>query len=184
MKILGISGSLRAASLNSRLLEAARRLLPEGAEMEIFSSLADIPLYNADIDGDAKPQAVQALQQSIAACDALLFATPEYNYSIPGVLKNAIDWASRPAFKSVLARKPAAIVSASPGPLGGVRAHAHLRDVLAGTLTPVFLAPAFVLGSAQNAFDDAGRLVDETAQQRLTRYLAEFVDWAEALAKT
>ena len=182
MKILGISGSLRGASFNSLLLEAARRLVPEGAQMEIFS-LADIPLYNADIDGDAKPPPVQALQQSIAACDALLFATPEYNYSMPGVLKNAIDWASRPAFKSVLAHKPAAIVSASPSPLGGVRAHAHLRDVLAGTLTPVFLAPAYVLGSAQNAFDDAGRLVDETAERRLRRYLAEFVDWVGALSK-
>ncbi len=179
MKILGIGGSLRRASFNNLLLEAARRLVPDGTRVEIFG-LADVPLYNADIDKDGKPQPVQALQQSIAASDALLFATPEYNYSIPGVLKNAIDWASRPAFQSVLAHKPAAIISASPSPLGGVRAHAHLREVLAGTLTPVFLAPAYVLGSAPNAFDDEGRLVDETAERRLRRYLADFVDWARA----
>ena len=175
MKLLGISGSLRKDSFNTLLLNTASAMLENRAAMTIFD-LADIPLYDADSDGPQKPAAVRRFIDALSEADGILIATPEYNYSIPGVLKNALDWASRPAYKSVLVNKPAAIVSASQSALGGVRAQVHLRDVLAATLTPVFPAPDCFLPMAQNAFK-AGELVDETFRQRLKRYLDGYVDW-------
>ena len=181
MKILGISGSLRKGSFNTLLLRAAQKTIGSGAALEIFD-LSKIPLYNADIDGETKPESVQDLLDAVSNSDGLILATPEYNYSVPGVLKNAIDWASRPAFQSVLAQKPAGIISASASPLGGARAQVHLRDVLAGTLTPVFPTPDYLLPSAQNAFDRTGALTDETAERRLKRYLAGFLEWVSRLS--
>lgn len=178
MNIIGICGSLREGSHNRRLLEASR-LLIEGrnSSLQIYD-LSDVPLYNSDLDGPEKPAAVGRLLAAISAAHAILFATPEYNYSMSGVLKNAIDWASRPAFKSVLAGRPSAIVSASMSPQGGARAQVHLRDVLSGTLTPVFPAPHFLLASAHQAFDKSGALSDDGAAKRLERYLDEFLGWA------
>ncbi len=160
MKILGISGSLRAGSLNTRLLQSAQPLLPSTCELDIFN-ISNIPLYNADLDTDSKPEPVSSLLDTLAGCDALLIATPEYNYSIPGVLKNVLDWASRPAYKSVLAHKPAGIVSASKGLAGGARAQAQLRHVLSATLTSVYPSREYLLPAAGKAFDETGLLIEE-----------------------
>ncbi|MCB1906024.1 MAG: NAD(P)H-dependent oxidoreductase [Rhodocyclaceae bacterium] len=181
MKILGISGSLRRNSYNRRLLQAADAMLGEAASVHIFD-LAKLPFYDADLDGDAKPAPVRELLQAIASADGILFATPEYNYSVPGVLKNAIDWASRPAYTSVMRGKPSAIVSASPSTLGGVRAQVHLRDILSATLTPVFPSPDFLLASAHKAFDESGGLVDAASADFLQKYLQGYVAWAGAQA--
>ncbi len=176
MNILGISGSLRQDSHNTRLLKAAGDALAGRATLRIFD-LAEIPLYNGDLDGERKPAPVVQLLEAIAAADGLLFATPEYNYSVPGVLKNAIDWASRPAYKSVLRGKPSGILSASPSSLGGARAQVHLREVLAATLAPVHRAPDFLLASAHKAFDGAGKLADEATAALLAQYLQGYLDW-------
>lgn len=180
MKILGISGSLRKGSYNTLLLRAARQLIDKEATLEVFD-ISMVPFYNADIDGEIKPQPVQQLLESIAGSDGLIFATPEYNHSIPGVLKNTIDWASRPAFQSVLLQKPAGILSASMSAIGGARAQMHLGNILSSTLTPVFLTPDYLLPFAQNAFDESGMLCDKTAESRLRCYLAEYCDWVRKL---
>ncbi|WP_372809674.1 NADPH-dependent FMN reductase [Litorivivens sp.] len=176
MYILGINGSLRRQSLNLSLLKAAGDHLDQDTVFDIVS-LADLPFYNEDLDGDNKPQPVVTFKQRIEDADALLFATPEFNHSVPGVLQNAIDWASRPAFNSPLTHKPTAILSASMSPIGGARAQAQLRTVLHGTLSPVYPSIEFLLGSAHQAFDDSGQLIDETAQTRLQRYITGFQEW-------
>jgi chromate reductase len=180
MKLTGISGSIREKSYNTMLLHAAAGCLPEVVTMSVIDC-GDIPLYNGDHDGEVKPPAVAKLLQTIGESDGLLFATPEYNYSIPGVLKNAIDWASRPGYKSVLARKPAAIVSAAKSVVGGARVQLHLRDVFSATLTPVVPSPPFLLPLAQDKFDKEGRLVDEESLNRLDRYVKDFVEWVKLL---
>lgn len=175
VKIIGISGSLRKESFNTRLLKAAGRLAGGKAEFAVFD-LAAIPPYNQDLDTETPPEAVAKLKSAIEGSDGILFATPEYNYGISGVLKNAIDWASRPAFKSVLAGKPSGILSASRGATGGARAQAQLKQVLAGTLTPIYPAPELLLGSAHEAFDGA-EVADEAARKRLERYVTGYVEW-------
>lgn len=182
MNILGLCGSLRAASFNARLLgEAGRCLEATGAGFQV-ASIGDVPHYNGDLDGDGddKPAPVVALLDAVGAADALLIVSPEYNYGIPGVLKNAIDWVSRPAYQSVLKDRPTAILSASMSTIGGARMQAQLRGVLAGTLTPVYPAPDFLLATAHEAFDDDGRLADPRTGQRLERFLRGFRDWAVA----
>ena len=176
MKLLGITGSLRKGSYNTALLTTAMGLLPDGVAFELVHP--DLPLYNADLDGDDKPAAVVKFMGHVESADALLLASPEYNYGIPGGLKNAIDWASRPAFESPLVAKPTGILSASMSTIGGARAQAALKIVLAGTLTPVYPAIEYLLGSAHEKFDENGRLIDATAERRLKRYLHGFVDWA------
>ena len=177
MNILGISGSLRVGSYNSLLLKNVATALEPPHTLRI-QSLEGIPFYNEDLEAEQRPAPVQRLLDAIAGADALLLATPEYNHSIPGVLKNVIDWASRPAFKSVLVDKPAGILSAAMSPVGGARVQMHLKDVLSSTLTPVYPAPDYLLPLAQNAFGDNGDLTDETAARRLRRYLSGFTAWA------
>lgn len=179
MKILGISGSLRKDSFNTRLLRACEAYLPSGVQMEHFN-LGEIPLYNADLDGETKPQPVQRLLDAVQGCDAILIATPEYNHSIPGLLKNAIDWASRPAYASVLAGKPAAIVSASVATVGGARSQAHLKKVLDSTLMVVYPAVEMLVPKAAGKFDDAGRVGNAQSQSQLKKYITGFVAWLEA----
>jgi chromate reductase len=130
VRVLGISGSLRADSYNSQLLHTARELLPEGAELEVFGGIRDLPHYDQDLDNDGGLAPVQALRERIRAADALLIATPEYNGSIPGLLKNAIDWASRPRGSASLANKPVAVIGATTGSFGGIWAQADTRKVL------------------------------------------------------
>jgi len=176
MKILGLSGSLRRDSYNTRLLAAAAALA-EPAELSIYDYAA-VPLYSEDVEGEGRPAAVNDLLAAIAGADALLLATPEYNHSISGVLKNAIDWASRPAFASVLVGKPTAVVSAAMSPIGGARAQQHLKVILASTLTPLYPANEYLLPLAQQAFDQSGALSDEIARDRLRRFMQGFVQWA------
>lgn len=176
MKILAVSGSLRKNSFNTQLLNAAAVAASKNTHVTLFE-LADIPFYNQDLDDEIKPASVQAFIDAIREADALLIATPEYNYSVPGVLKNALDWASRPAFNSVLKGKPTGIISSSMSTLGGARAQVHLRDILVATLTPFYLVPDFALAASHNAFDDQGSLVDEGARSRLENYMAGFAAW-------
>src|SRR5437899_3170781 len=133
MRILGISGSLRRESHNLKLLRAAGEVMPPGVELEIWDGLKAVPPYNEDDDGPAAPAAVAQLRAALAGADAVLFATPEYNSSVPGQLKNAIDWASRPIATNVLRNKPVAVVGASTGAFRAVWAQAELRQVLAAT---------------------------------------------------
>ncbi len=181
MRLLGISGSLRKGSYNTKLVEAVVGLMPEGVEMTIVGC-GDIPLYNKDLDTDNKPEAVLQLLQAVRYADGVLFATPEYNYSFSGVLKNAIDWASRPAYKSVLAGKPTAIISASQSLIGGARAQAHLRQVLSATLSPVVPAPPFLVPMVQEKIDADGLLIDEDTRRLLARYIGVFVAWVKRLS--
>lgn len=180
MHILGISGSLRAKSVNTGLLIAATKVLPEGARLALHAC-GQIPLYNEDLNQTGGPQSVSELSNAIASCDAILFATPEYNHSIPGLLKNALDWVSRPAFNSVLAGKPAGIISASKSVVGGARAQVHLRQVLDSTLTPVFPHTDVLVGNAYDKTDADGIMVDPDTCAYLESYLAKFVSWAEQI---
>jgi chromate reductase, NAD(P)H dehydrogenase (quinone) len=167
MRVLGISGSLRRDSHNTKLLRAAGELAEEhGAEFEVFDGLKAIPPYDEDDDVGGGPEAVAHLREAIAGADAVLFATPEYNSSIPGVLKNAIDWASRPLASNSLRNKPVAVIGASTGMFGAVWAQAELRKVLgaAGSrVTEVELA----VGHAHEHLDPAGHLDDPSQEEAL-----------------
>src|SRR4051794_30537783 len=163
MRVLGISGSLRRDSHNTRLLGAAGEIVEQrGAEFEVFEGLKAIPPYDEDDDVGAGPPPVAALRRAIADADAVLFVTPEYNSSIPGVLKNAVDWASRPPAASPLRNKPVAVVGASTGMFGAVWAQAELRKVLGATGARV-AEVELAVGYAQEHLDDAGHPTD--AQQ-------------------
>lgn len=176
MKIIGLNGSLRTRSLNRNLLQAAGDCFSESVDFQALS-LGDIPLYNQDLDGDNPPAAVAALKRAVSEADGLLLATPEYNFGMSGVLKNAIDWLSRPAFNSPLTGKATTIITASMSPLGGVRAQEDCRRVLHGTHSPVMGGFEYLLGSAHQAFDDSGRLTDEDAKRRLQRHIEQFEHW-------
>ena len=182
MKILTLLGSLRADSFSKKLASAALALAPEGIEL-IETDGGKLPLYNQDLDGDDKPAAVLELLEQVNQADGLLFITPEFNYGIPGTLKNAIDWASRPAYRSPMKAKPSAIVSHSISPFGGIRVHSQLADVLAGTLTPVFVAPSYAIAQTHEKFDESGALTDEITRVRIERLMTDFPQWIEACAK-
>ena len=175
MNILGISGSLRTHSYNTWLLKNAVRVLPEGVRLKIHA-IDNIVLFNEDLEKN-KPEGALSFINAVEAADALLIATPEYNHSIPGCLKNAIDWASRPGFQSPLKDKPCAIISASQSPIGGARAQADLRNVLNSTVSRIYPSIEYLLANAQEKFDAEGNLIDETAQRRLSRYVTGFIDW-------
>lgn len=174
LDILALSGSLRAGSTNTALLRAAKGLAPEGVTVTLYDYAA-VPLFNGDLE---PPESVLALKAAIDAADGVLIATPEYNYSVPGVLKNAIDWASRPAYKSPFHGKPTGVMSAAASFAGGARAQQHLKPVLLGMGTPVFPWPEFLVGSAHRKFVD-GKLEDETTAKFLAEYLAGFAAWVE-----
>lgn len=168
MKVLGISGSLRRDSYNTKLLRAAEELLPPFAELEIWEGLKALPPF--DEDDEPGSDAVASLRAAVAGADVLLFATPEYNASIPGQLKNAVDWLSRPVATSVLRGKPALVVGASTSAFGAVWAQAELRKVLATAGARVVEADVAV-GHAQAKFDEAGALVDEELIEQLQEAL-------------
>ena len=174
MQVLGISGSLRRDSHNTRLLRAAAMALPPGVKFELFDGLAELPHYSEDLDVDPAPAPVARLRDAIAAADALLIATPEYNHSIPGVLKNAFDWASRPFLSNVLRGKPVVVIGASIGLFGAVWAQAELRKVLAHTGARV-LDGELPVGTADEAFAEDGLLAEPDHHSRLR-------DIVEALA--
>src|SRR5215212_3372638 len=179
MRVLGISGSLRRDSYNSGLLRAAADLLPPGAELEVFDALKAIPPYDADDDGDLAPAPVHALREAIAAADAVLIATPEYNASVPGVLKNALDWASRPHATNPLRGTPAAVVGASTGMFGAVWAQADARRVLQ-TIGARVLDRELPVAEADDRFDADGRLADPDLREVYAEILAELADTVEA----
>lgn len=179
MRLLAISGSLRRNSLNSALLRAAGGLVPPGVAVVHFDGLAGIPPYSEDLDVEPAPAAVAAMRREVAAADGLLLATPEYNASIPGQLKNAIDWASRPFPDNPLRRRPAAVIGASTGIFGAVWAQAELRKVLATAGADV-LDRELVISDAPGAFDDHGRLVDNAVRADLESIVVELREAAAA----
>ncbi len=174
MRVLAISGSLRRDSHNTKLLRAAEELAPDGLELEFYDELELVPPYNEDRDGDEAPLGAARLRERIAEADALLIATPEYNASIPGQLKNAVDWASRPVRAGALWGKPVVVIGASTGLYGGVWAQAELRKVLATAGARVVEAEVAV-SRADDRFDAAGRLVDEELRTELRTALDALV---------
>jgi chromate reductase len=169
VKILGISGSLRKGSYNGGLLEAAKKLLPANCSLEIFD-LSDIPLYNQDKEAKL-PKAVVELKAKVRAADAILIATPEYNYSMPGVLKNALDWGSRPYGDNAWDGKPLAIMGASPGMLGTARAQYHLRQVFVYLNMHALNRPEVMVPAAHEKFDAKGRLTDAKTREKIKELL-------------
>ena len=184
LRILALAGSLRRGSWNRRLLEAARDLAPAGVHLDVVD-LGDLPLYDADLDTEeTRPAAVRRLKQRVAEADGVLVATPEYNHSVPGVLQNAIDWISRPAMKSPLVEKPAAIMGVSTGALGAARAQQQLKLVLMATLAQVLPHPGVSVGLAAEKFDAEGRLVHEPTRQFVAAYLAAFEAWIRRVGQS
>ncbi len=177
MRILGISGSLRSESYNTKVLRAAGDLLLDDVDFEIWNGLKAVPPYDEDDDRDPAPVAVTRLRRAIAGADAILFATPEYNSSVPGVLKNAIDWASRPFATNVLRNKPVVVVGASTGIFGAVWAQAELRKILAATGARV-LEDELPVPQAHLRVDEAGRLTDDELRTRLADVVYALVDEA------
>ena len=178
IRVAGIAGSLRKNSLNRSLLRAAKMLAPDGMEIEIFD-LADVPLYNGDVESVGDPPSVVALKDAIRSAHAVLFATPEYNHGVPGVMKNAIDWASRPPREAPLNGKPVGIIGASPGITGTARSQSQLRQAFVFTNSYAMTQPELLVFRAQEKFDSDGNLTDETTAQFLGKYLQAFAVWID-----
>lgn len=183
LTVVGLCGSLRPGSFNHALLEAAAELAPAGLSIEP-AQIGDLPLYREDLDpysrhGEAEqlPEPVERLRSHFEAADALLIATPEYNHSVPGVLQNALDWCSRPAFQSPLAGLPAGVIGASTSAAGTARAQEVLKQVLLAVLAPVFPHRGFLMARAAEKITD-GRLTDAATHEYLAAYLAEFATFA------
>jgi chromate reductase len=184
MRIMGIAGSLRRESYNRALLEAARAQAPASMTIEAFA-LDDVPLYNADLDADGRrPVAVERLKKAVADAGALLIATPEYNHTVPGVLQNAIDWASRPGLKSPLAGKPVAIMGTSVGVAGTARAQQQLKLVLMSTLALVMPHPGVMVGQAPEKFDASGALSHEPTRMFLVAFLNDLEAWVRRVGQS
>jgi chromate reductase, NAD(P)H dehydrogenase (quinone) len=175
IRILGIAGSLRQKLFNRAALRAAQQLVPQDAVLDVFE-LDGIPAFSEDEERQPPPKVVD-FKKRIREADAILFVTPEYNYSIAGVLKNAIDWASRPAGKSVLNRKPAALMGCSPGLGGTIRCQHALRQSFVFTETHVMSQPEIKIPSAAPLFDASGHLTDENTRQHVKRFLEAFAVW-------
>ena len=181
LEVLGICGSLRARSHNRALLDAAQELAPAGMTIVTFDDLALIPPYNADDDVEPAPPSVEALKEAMRRADGILFATPEYNYSVPGQLKNAIDWASRGGPASPMRSKPCAIMGTSPGISGTMRMQYHLRQILVFTDSPVLPQPEVILPKSGDRIDAAGKLVDASTRDLVSKQLVAFDKWIRAL---
>jgi chromate reductase len=179
VNILGFAGSLRKGSYNKALLRAAAELVPEDATLEIFD-LEEIPPFNQDLES-AMPERVKEFKSKIRSADAILIVTPEHNYSIPGVLKNAIDWASRPYGDNSFEGKPVAIMSASTGMLGGARAQYHLRQVFVFLNMHPVNKPEVLVTFANQKFDQNGRLTDEKTKELTRNLLDTLVVWIRKL---
>ena len=180
LRVLAVAGSLRQASFNRALLRAAIELQPPSMAIEIFD-LGELPIFNEDVEAKGDPPAVATWKAAIASADALLIAGPEYNFGMSGVLKNAIDWGSRPPGKSLLAGKPTAVVGASSGPGATRLAQLMTRQVLAALAIPVMPMPMFMLGMAGEKFQE-GRLTDERSRELLRRVVTGLEAWADRFA--
>src|SRR5712691_10119452 len=179
--ILGISGSGRKRSYNTALLEAAKQLLPENATLEVVD-VSRLPLYNQDLEHDI-PEAVRELKKKIRGADAILIATPEHNYSITAVLKNAIEWGNRPPRDASWSGKPAAIISASTGLRGGARAQLHLRQIMIVLNIHSINRPLLLVANAKDKFDEHLQLTDEESRQTLRDVLSSLVEWTRRLQR-
>jgi chromate reductase len=178
MKVLAISGSLRDDSFNTKLLRAAAELAPPGVEVALWNGLKAVPPFDEDDEGGQAPAGVAELYDALAGADAILFATPEYNSSIPGQLKNALDWASRPKATAPIRNKPAAVVGASTGMFGAVWAQAELRKVLASAGARI-VEGELPVPLAHTRFDVDGRLTDEEARERLAEIVTALASVAQ-----
>ena len=176
IRILGVAGSLRRGSLNRALLRAAQGLAPEGMAIETFE-LDDVPLYNGDVEAEGDPPGVAAFKTAIRQADGVLFVTPEYNHGVPGVMKNAVDWASRPAQSAALAGKPVGIIGASPGMTGSARGQSQLRQAFEFTNSICMPQPEILVFRAHEKFDEAGRLADASTREYVGRFLTAFGAW-------
>jgi len=176
LQLVGIAGSLRRHSYNTGLLRAAQAAMPEGATLSIHS-IAEVPLYNADVEAEGMPAAVTALKDAVAAADGLLLVTPEYNNGVPGVFKNAIDWMSRPAsdIARVFGGKPVALIGASPGNFGTILSQNGWLPTLRTLGAELWTGGRLMVSGAGKAFDDQGDLVDEAVREKLARFMAGFV---------
>ncbi|MGA2967909.1 MAG: NAD(P)H-dependent oxidoreductase [Candidatus Levyibacteriota bacterium] len=177
MKIIGIGGTLRKGSYSRALLLEAQKLAPKSVVIEL-TDISSFPLYNPDIE---MPKVVQDFKNKIKAADAVLFSTAEYNFSIPGSLKNAIDWGSRPYGDNSWEEKPAAIMSESIGMLGGIKAQLHLRQTLLFINMYPLNKPEFILGNVGEKFDEQGNLIDEHTKEKIKELLQALVNWTERL---
>jgi chromate reductase len=180
---MGIAGSLRRGSYNRGLINAAQELAPSGWTIVTFP-LDALPLYDADYDADhLRPPEVAQFKQAVTEADALLIATPEYNHGVPGVLKNAIDWASRPGLQSPLVGKPVAIIGAAAGAIGTARAQQELKLVLMSTLALVMPHPGVLVANAADKFDASGALVHEPTRQFLAKFLTDLEAWTKRVGQ-
>ncbi|GAM98597.1 NADPH:quinone oxidoreductase [alpha proteobacterium U9-1i] len=177
LNVLGIAGSLRKGSLNRALLRTTQKLAPDGMRIAIHD-LDDVPLYNGDVEGAGDPPGVVAFKDAIRAADAVLMVTPEYNHGVPGVMKNAVDWASRPARGAPLGGKPVGIIGASPGQTGTARGQSQLRQAFEFTNSLCMPQPEILVFRAHEKFDAAGELTDETTAKYLRAYLEALKVWA------
>ena len=180
LRVLAISGSLRKASFNTGLLRAAQEIAPDGMEITIFD-IKDLPLYNGDVEAQGDPASVIALKAAVHDADAVLFATPEYNWGTSGALKNAIDWASRDREKGSLMGKPATIIGAG-GRAGTARAQMQIHETLAETGAVVMVKPGVQIQAfAPGTFDSEGNLIDKGTKELLRKHLEEFTNWSARL---
>ena len=179
VRILGIAGSLRRESYNRGALRAAQQLIPEGVTLDVFE-LDGIPGFNQDKEQNP-PEKVAELKRRIVEADAILFVTPEYNYSVPGVLKNAIDWASRPYGESAWNGKPAAIMGASIGGIATARAQYHLRQIMVFLNMFPLNQPEVMIGNAAERFDAQGNLTDDTTKEYIRKLLENLVEWTRRI---
>jgi chromate reductase len=176
--ILGLAGSLRRASLHRGLIRAARELAPEGVAVESYEKLGEIPFFNQDVEDEGDPAPVRDLKEKIREADAVLIATPEYDYAIPGVLTTALDWSLRSP--SPMRHKPVGIVGASPGGAGTARGQMVLRQILLHAPAYVMPEPQMLIPYAREKFDvETGDLTDEQTRERIRRFLDALVEWAE-----
>jgi len=178
VRVAGIAGSLRAGSYNRALLRAAAELAPDGLVIDIFD-LKPVPLYDGDVEAAGDPPGVAALKQAIAQADGVLFVTPEYNHGVPGVMKNAVDWASRPPRDAALSGKPVALIGASPGMTGTARGQSQLRQAFEFTNSYCMPQPELLVFRAHEKFDAEGNLTDEATRAYLGKFLAAFALWVQ-----
>ncbi len=182
LRVLAISGSLRKASFNTGLLRAAQEIAPDGMEVSIFD-IKDLPFYNGDVEAEGDPASVVALKSAVRGADAVMFATPEYNWGTSGALKNAIDWASRDREEGSLMGKPVTIIGAG-GRAGTARAQMQLLEILAETGSVVMVKPGVLIQAfAPQTFDAEGNVIDEKTKELLRRHLDEFAKWTLQLVR-